>query len=85
MGLPRWRVVKNLPSKKKKKKNLPSNAGDMDLIPSQGTMISHAEWQLSPRTTTEPAHSGAHAPLERSPHNASKILHAATKSQSSQK
>ena len=37
-------------------KNLPSNAGDMGLIPGQGTKIPHATGQLSPRaTTTEPA------------------------------
>ena len=36
--------------------NLPSNAGDVGLIPGQGTKIPHAAGQLSPRaTTTEPA------------------------------
>ena len=35
-------------------KNLPSNAGDLGLIPGQGSKIPHAE-QLSPHTaTTEP-------------------------------
>ena len=33
-------------------KNLPSNAGNMSLIPGQGTKISHATGQLSPCTTT---------------------------------
>ena len=36
-------------------KNLPSNAGDMGLIPGRGTKIPHATGQLSLRaTTTEP-------------------------------
>ena len=33
-------------------KNPPSNAGDMGLIPGQGTKIPRALGQLSPRTTT---------------------------------
>ena len=33
-------------------KNPPSNAGDAGSIPSQGTKIPRAGWQLSPRTTT---------------------------------
>ena len=33
-------------------KNPPSNAGDVGLIPGQGTKIPHATGQLSPRTTT---------------------------------
>ena len=33
-------------------KNPPSNAGDMGLIPGQGTKIPHAVGQLSPLTTT---------------------------------
>ena len=33
-------------------KNLPYNAGDMGLIPGQGTKIPHAAGQLSPRATT---------------------------------
>ena len=33
-------------------KNLPSNAGDMDSIPGQGTKIPHAAGQLSLHTTT---------------------------------
>ena len=38
-------------------KNPPSNTGDTGSIPSRGTKIPHAAWQLSPRTTTtEPAH-----------------------------
>ena len=59
-------------------KNPPSNAGDVCLIPSQGTKIPHAEGQLSPCATTtelaclkeracmlqttEPMCSGAHVP-----------------------
>ena len=36
-------------------KNPPYNAGDMGLIPGQGTKIPHAAGQLSPcATTTEP-------------------------------
>ena len=38
-------------------KNPPSSAGDAGSIPGQGTKISHAVGQLSPRTaTTEPVH-----------------------------
>ena len=38
-------------------KNPPYNAGDMGLIPSQGTKIPHAAGQLSPQaTTTELVH-----------------------------
>ena len=33
-------------------KNLPYNAGDVGLIPGQGTEIPHAVGQLSPRDTT---------------------------------
>ena len=33
-------------------KNLPSNEGDVGLIPGQGTKIPHAMGQLSPHTTT---------------------------------
>ena len=33
-------------------KNLPSNAGNAGSIPGQGTKISHAAGQLSPRSTT---------------------------------
>ena len=37
-------------------KNPPSNAGDPDAIPDQGTKIPHAAGRLSPRATaTEPA------------------------------
>ena len=59
-------------------KNLPSNAGDTDSIPGQGTKIPHAVGQLSPCTatielaclnerarvlqTTEPTCSEAHTP-----------------------
>ena len=64
-------------------KNPPSNAEDMGLIPGQGTKIPHAAEQLSPRITTtelvhlnerapvpqttEPTHSGTHAPQLQSP------------------
>ena len=39
-------------------KNLPSNAGDVGLIPGQETKISHASGQLSLHTTTrkKPVH-----------------------------
>ena len=48
-------------------KNPPSNAGDAGSIPGQGTKIPRAMGQLSPRaTTTDPAHSGAHAPQRES-------------------
>ena len=44
-------------------KNLPSDVGDVGLIPDQGTRIPHARGQLSPfTTTTEPTHSGAREP-----------------------
>ena len=36
------------------------SAGDVDLIPGQGTKIPHAVGQLSHDATTKPAHSGAH-------------------------
>ena len=76
-------------------KNLPYNAGDMGLIPGQGTKIPHATGQLSPcATTTEPMHPGACAPQlkkrkkskihtpqqeERSPHTTTKSPCTATK------
>ena len=62
-------------------KNPPSNAGDVGLIPGQGTKISHAVEQLSLRaTTTEPVRSGAREPqLERSPGASTKSPHAVTK------
>ena len=38
-------------------KNPPSNAGDVGLIPGQGTKIPHAVQPVSPRAaTTEPMH-----------------------------
>ena len=38
-------------------KNLPSNAGDVGLIPGRGTKIPHAVEQLGlPAATTEPEH-----------------------------
>ena len=59
-------------------KNLPSNAGDVGSIPGQGTKIPHAIGQLSPRAaTTDPAHSGARLPQQ-------KTLHATTKTRCSQ-
>ena len=49
-------------------KNLPSNAGDVGLIPGRGTKIPHAMGQLNPHaTTTEPACSRARAPQLESP------------------
>ena len=62
-------------------KNLPSNAGNVCLIPGWGIKMPHAAGQLSPHTaTTEPARSGAHVPqLERSPRSATKRSRAATK------
>ena len=56
-------------------KNLPSNAGDVGLIPGQGTKIPHATEQLSQNTTTaEPAphYSRVHDPQEKISHPASK-------------
>ena len=49
-------------------KNLPSNAGDVGLIPGQGTKIPHSVGQLSLHAAiTEPVLSGARVPqLERS-------------------
>ena len=49
-------------------KNQPSNTGDAGSIPGRETNIPHAVGQLSPcASTTEPAHSRAHAPqLDRS-------------------
>ena len=66
-------------------KNLPFNAGP-SLIPGQGTKITRASEQLSPRaTTTEPVCSGPHAPqLERSPCATAKSPNAATKTRYSQ-
>ena len=47
-------------------KNLPFNAGDMGLIPGQGTKIPHTAGRLSPHTeTTEPECSRAHTPQPR--------------------
>ena len=68
-------------------KNPPCNAGDVGSITGWGTKIPHAAGQLSPRTTTtEPSHSGAHAPqLEKSPCATTKSLRATTKTQRSQK
>jgi len=44
-------------------KNLPSNSGDLSLIPVRGTKIPRMVKQLSPyTTTTEPACSGTHKP-----------------------
>ena len=37
-------------------KSLPSNAGDLGLIPHQGTRISHATGQLSPCIATREDH-----------------------------
>ena len=55
-------------------KNLPSSAGDMGLIPGQGTKIPHISGQLSPHTETiEPKCSRAHTPQPR-PNTASTPL-----------
>ena len=44
-------------------KNLPSKAEDSGSTRGRETEIPHATGQLNPRTaTTEPVHSGAHAP-----------------------
>ena len=44
-------------------KNLPSNTGDISLIPGFGTKIPHAAKQLSPcTTTTEPKHHNERSP-----------------------
>ena len=62
-------------------KNLPSNAGDIGLIPGPGTHIPHAIEQLNPCTaTTQPRHSGActQQPV-RNQLAAMKIPHEATK------
>ena len=61
-------------------KNPPSNAGDEGSIPHRGTKILHAMGQLSPCTaTTEPMHSRACTPLERSPRAIMKSPRDATK------
>ena len=50
-------------------KHPPSSAGDVGSISGWGTKIPHAAGQLSPcATTTEPAHSRAHAPKLESLH-----------------
>ena len=69
-------------------KSPPSIAGNMGLVPGQGTMIPHAVGQLlSPQArTTEPMSSGAHMPcLEGNLHAAMKIPPAATKTPRSPK
>ena len=56
-------IVKNLPSDARfgsaytKKKNLPSGAGDVGLIPGQGPKIPHASGQLNPHGTKKTQHS----------------------------
>ena len=60
--------------------NLPRNAEDMHSIPSLGTKIPHVAEQLNPcTTTTEPIHSGAHAPQPEGLCTAVRILRDATK------
>ena len=61
--------------------NLPSNAGDVGLIPGWRTKILHAAGRLSPcATTTEPMYSGAcTSQLERSLHIPMKSPHTTTK------
>ena len=51
-------------------KNLPSNAGDVGLIPGQGTKIPHAAEQISLRaTTTESACRNQRGPMPQLRHN----------------
>ena len=74
--------------------NPPSNSGDASLISGWATKIPHALGQLSPgatqgsrrAATKEHLCSGAHTPqLDRSLHMTTKIPHASTKIQHSQK
>ena len=68
-------------------KNPFCNAGYMDSIPGWGTRIPHATEQQSPQvTTTEPTHHNWRlcAVQEKVPHDALKILCAATKTLCSQ-
>ena len=56
-------------------KNPPCSAGDMGLIPGQGTKIPHAMERLSPCTAAgESMHHN-----EKIPHDSTKSLHATTK------
>ena len=41
---------------KKERESLPTNAGDVDLIPGLGTKIPHAAGQLNPCAITPEAH-----------------------------
>ena len=77
-------------------KNLPSSAGDAGSISGRGTKIPHAVGQLSPHaaTTEHTGHSwrearelprGARTPQQGILHAATKIPHAATKTQRSPK
>ena len=46
-------------------KNLPCNAGNVDMIPGQGTRIPHAAEQLNPHATTRESvcrNEGSHVP-----------------------
>ena len=67
-------------------KNLPSNTGDMGLIPGRGTKIPPAAGELSLRAATiEPVRSRACTPqLERSLHATTKSPRAANKTRCSQ-
>ena len=66
-------------------KRTPCNAENTGLILGWGTKMTHATEQLRLHAAaTEPMHSGAHAPQLESPHDTTKILHAATKIQCTQ-
>ena len=75
------------PVVKKKKKNLPSSAGNAGLIPGQGTKSPHAAEQLSPcATTTEPMDCSYWAPRAPDPMPCNqRSLEVAVKTQHSQK
>ena len=64
-------------------KNPPGNAGDVGLIPGQGTKIPHAAEQLGLHTTG-PGDSRAHVPQLDRPRATARIQHAATKTRRSQ-
>ena len=66
-------------------KNLPRNAGNMDLIPGRETKIPHATEQLNPQIATiDPVHCGSCTPQLESPCTTRKEPIAATKTRYSQ-
>ena len=68
-------------------KNSPCNAGDVSLIPGQGTKILHSVGQLSPwATTTEPSHhiQRVHSPQQEVQDDATKTPSITTKTRCSQ-